>query len=338
MPKPRSKRTATIKDIARLAKVSVGTVSNYLNGTANVAEETSKQIEEAIQKLNFRPNMNARSLRSQRTLSFGLVVPNITNPFFSEIARLIEDYAWKAGYQIFLCDSDGNKNREEAQLETLYQRQIDGAIIIHTGNNALRHLVERWTIPTIFVDRHVKGHRSIVTDNEQGGILALQHLVELGHKRIGMIIGDNHVDNVQERLKGAYRVLNQHGIVVPDEYIIKGTQSLETGLEADSFWKLPQPPSAIFTTNDVIALGVWHSCLAHGIRIPEDLSLIGFDNIQWSALTVPPLTTIAQPIDEICSRAINLLKDVLNEKASLGNEIENIMPELIIRGSTASVS
>lgn len=324
----------TIKDIARLAKVSVGTVSNYLNGTAHVAEDTRQQIETVINQLNYHPNMNARSLRSKRTQSLGLLVPNISNPFFSEIARLIERYAWEAGYQIFLCDSDGDKEREEAHLETLYQRRVDGVIIIHTGNKSLRRLVENWSIPTIFVDRHLKGLPSIVSDNELGGKLSLEHLLSLGHVRVAIMAGDAHVDNVQERLKGAYDVLDQHGIEVPGDYRIEGTQSLETGIEAHRFWDLPEYPTAVFTTNDVIALGVWHSCLARGLRIPEDVSLIGFDNIQWSALTVPPLTTVAQDIEAICNGAVTALDKAINEQASLGSDTQLIQPQLLIRGST----
>ncbi len=329
---------ATIKDIARMAQVSVGTVSNYLNGTAHVAESTRKQIEHAIQQMNYHPNMNARSLRSKRTQSLGLLVPNIRNPFFSEIARLIEGRAWEAGYQIFLCDSDGDKEREEAHLETLYQRRVDGVIVIHTGNKTLSDLVENWSIPTIFVDRHLIGHPSIATDNELGGQIALEHLVALGHTRIGFVIGDGHIDNVQERLQGAYRVLDGYKIEVPAEYIIEGTQSLETGLEAHRFWDLSEQPTAVFTTNDVIALGVWHSCLARGLVVPDAVSLIGFDNIQWSALTVPPLTTVAQDIETICRNAVTALDCAINDGTSLGNSIEFIPPKLVVRGSTIRAS
>lgn len=329
---------ATIKDIAKRAQVSVGTVSNYLNGTAHVADETGRQIESAIRDLDYRPNINARSLRSKRTRSLGLVVPNISNPFFSEIARLIEGHAWEAGYQIFLCDSDGDGEREEAHLETLYQRRVDGVIIIHTGHKSLRKLVENWSIPTIFVDRHMRGHPSIVTDNELGGQMSMSHLIDCGHRRIAVIVGDGHIDNVQERLKGAYSILATHGIEVPPNYRIEGTQSLETGLEAHRLWDLPQIPTAVFTTNDVIALGVWHSCLARGLAVPTDVSLIGFDNIQWSALTVPPMTTVAQDIETMCSKAVAALDQAVNAGDSLGKAIELVPPSLIVRGSTGPVT
>jgi LacI family transcriptional regulator len=330
----KNKQNPTIKDIASLAGVSIGTVSNYLNNTTRISEHTTIAIEQAIRELGYQPNLTARSLRSQQTQSLGLVVPNISNPFFSEIARLVSQYAWQAGFQIFLCNSENDALREKTQLQTLYQRQVDGVIIIHSGSEQIAQMVAASSIPTIFIDRDLKNHYSIVSDNELGGSLSLQHLVEMGHSRIAMISGDKHVKNVQERLSGAYQVLQDYGLEVPAEYIIDGTQSLETGLQAKRLWQLPQPPTAIFTTNDVIAIGVWHSCLAHQIAVPQHISIIGFDNIQWSALTVPPLTTIAQDIDTICSLSIQMISDVVQEKVTLNQFIEYIKPSLIIRGST----
>ncbi|MBC8100207.1 MAG: LacI family DNA-binding transcriptional regulator [Armatimonadetes bacterium] len=330
----KNKQSPTIKDIANRAGVSVGTVSNYLNNTARISEQTSQAIEQVIQELGYQPNLTARSLRMQQTQSLGLVVPNISNPFFSEIARLVSQYAWQAGFQMFLCNSDNDAIREKTQLQTLYQRQVDGVIIIHSGIEQIASIVTAASTPTIFIDRHVHNHYSIVTDNELGGRLSLQHLIELGHRRIAIISGDKHVYNVQERLSGAYQVLNEYGIDLPAEYIIDGAQALETGLQAKQLWQLPEPPTAVFTSNDIIAIGVWHSCLAHQLAVPQQVSIIGYDNIQWSALTVPALTTIAQDISTICHRAIEMISDVMHAGKTLQASIEFVKPKLIVRGST----
>jgi LacI family transcriptional regulator len=332
------KQNPTIKDIAKLARVSVGTVSNYLNKTVPVSDKKSQLIEAAIRELGYQPNIAARNLRLQHTQTLGVIVPDISNPFFSEIANLITQYAWESEFQILLCNSSDDEVRQIAQLQTLYQRQVDGVLMIHSGGREIGEVAKQSTTPTIFIDRHIKGSHSIVTDNEMGGRLSMSHLVELGHRKIAIISGNKHIENVQERLAGAYQVLQDHGIVTPDEYVIHGDQSLETGLKADYFWQLPEPPTAIFTTNDVIALGVWQSYLKEHGAFSDEVSIIGFDNIQWSALLIPPLTTIAQPIDKICRLAIDTIVSVIHGKQSIQDQIEYIEPELIIRGSTRRIA
>ncbi|MEO0563279.1 MAG: substrate-binding domain-containing protein, partial [Chloroflexota bacterium] len=276
----------------------------------------------------------ARSLRSASTKTFGMVVPAITNPFFAEITNMIETYAWEAGYQIILCTSN-DPQREAEQLQTLFQRRIDGAIVIHAGTEPADFSRE-WSVPTIFVDRPVTDYPSIATDNMHGGKLAMQHLVEvLGHEQVAIMAGDAHIKNIQHRMAGAQDVLKAHSISAPESYVVHGTQALETGLMANRFWQLDNPPTAIFATNDIIAIGVWHSCIAANVRVPEDVSIIGYDNILWSSLMVPPLTTIAQPTDAICKRAVADLV-AATEGQDLQPVTIELKPNLIVRQSTKS--
>jgi hypothetical protein len=195
---------------------------------------------------------------------------------------------------------------------------ITGAPARFEGDTAL-------PIRTVFLDRRVPGQASVTTDNQMGGRLAMEHLVGLGHRRIGIVAGDEHVANIQERLAGATGVLAEHGLTTPPELFISGPQAIETGRLADRYWRMNEPPTAVLTTNDVIALGVWQSCLANNVRIPDDLSLVGYDNIHWSELTVPPLTTVAQDKEGIVERALDRLTASLNR---LSRQIADNLPEI----------
>lgn len=332
----RTERSVTITDIARAAGVSIGTVSHYLNATAKVASPTAEAIRAAMDELNYQPNLNARSLRARTTHTLGLVLPNITNPFYTEVAALIGDQAAQHGYQLILCSSGEDERVEALHLQNLHQRRVDGALVVSTGKRTTPQPGARLPFPRVFVDRRVAGQPSVTTDNELGGRLALEHLVTLGHRRIGFIVGDEHVENIQQRLAGARHVLAEHGLDTAQEHVIRGTQSIETGQEAERFWRSDHPPTAIFTTNDVIALGVWRTCLAAGVRLPQDVSLIGFDNIGWSRLTVPPLTTVAQDVATMTRRALELVIDAI-AGTPLHDTTELITPSVVVRESTRKI-
>lgn len=336
-PAPASRRSSvTIADIAQAAGVSVGTVSHYLNKTANVSPATAEAVRAAIARLNYQPNLNARSLRVQATQSLGLVLPNLINPFWAELAALVGKRAWEVGYQLIVCSADDSEASEERHLESLHQRRVDGALVVVTGNSLLKGAAQRLPFPTLFIDRRVEGQPSVTTDNLLGGRLAMEHLVGLGHRRIGLIVGEEHVENIQERLAGARQVLEENGLGTRSEYLIRGSQSIETGRLAERWWELDRPPTGVFTTNDVIALGVWQSCLRAGVRIPEDVSLIGYDDIHWSQLTVPPLTTIAQDMSAVVGRGLERLLAATAEEP-LSDDSELIPPSLVVRESTRKV-
>jgi len=327
----------TIKDVARRAGVAPSTVSNYLTGNARVSPPTAKRIQEAIDELGYIPNRAARSLRVKHTNTLGLIVPDIANPFFSEIVRTINHVSQRMEYTVMLCDSGGDGTREKSLLANLLSQRVDGILMIHTGHrDDYVELATQANRPIVFVDRAVEGIRSVVTDNYTGGKLAARHLLGLGHTRFGILAGNTHVRNVQERLEGFTGEVEEHGYAVEPPCIISGEQTLETGREVDLLLKLRRPPTAIFATNDIIALGAWRKLLEMGVRVPEDVSLIGYDNIEMTQITVPDLTTIGQDKAEMGRQAVLALFEAMETKQVTG-ETTYIPPRLIVRGSTGPV-
>lgn len=326
---------ATIKDVARLAGVAPSTVSNYFTGNANVSEETRSRIEKAVKELGYRPNVAARSLRLSQTRSIGLIVPNIANPFFAEIVQAIGFACQRLGYSLLLSDSDGDESRENDLVSNLFKQHIDGLLIIHTG----RHrkdlaFADNPPLPVVFVDREVEGCASVATDNFLGGRLAARHLAELGHQRIGILAGDAHVRNVQQRIEGFRQELAEYGLTVDPSLVIKGSQSFETGRDVHFLMVQSAPPTAIFATNDIIALGAWHKLNDMGYRIPGDVSIVGYDNIEMSKWTIPPLTTVTQDKRELGRQAVaTLVKSIQTKQLSL--ETVYVPPTIVVRGSTA---
>lgn len=326
-------RTPTIKDIAREAGVSVGTVSHYLNATANVASAKADAVRQAMQRLDYTPNANARSLRTQVTRTLGLVVPNLSNPFYGELASHIGSRAFDAGYELLLGSSFDDEECESLHLSALRERRIDGALVVATGCSSLHREPRPLPFPCVFLDREVVSGTSVTTDNRLGGRLALEHLLSLGHRRVALLLGDEHVPNIQERLDGARQALQRYGVDVPDGYVLKGSQSVETGRQARRWWELAEPPTAVFATNDVIALGVWQSCLEAGVEVPAEVSLVGFDDIEWASLTVPPLTTVRQDLPRMAARGLQRLMGAVGGQP-LDLTTERIPPELVVRQST----
>jgi len=334
----------TIKDVARAARVSVGTVSNYLNGTTQVADAKAERIREAIDALGYHVHLGARGLRVGATRTVGLVVPNISNPFFGEIARELEHALTARGYQTFLCDSSDDSDRERAYLENLANRRVDGAFVIHAhddGEPVRRY--EEAAVPIVFVDRPVPGRPSVASDNYLGGRLVAEHVLELGHERIAVMLGRPEVSNVAARFAGLRDALMENGLDVPDAYVLKGRQTLEFGRDVDRLMALPAPPTAIFTTNDIVAVGAWLTLTEHGYRIPDDVSLIGFDDIELSRSIRPSLTTVAQDLPELARHAVDMLLDQIEPEAGSKPrstaviETVPIEPRLVVRASTAPV-
>lgn len=333
----------TISDVAREAGVSVGTVSNFLNGTAKLAPGTREAVELAVEELGYVPNFNARSLRAKSTMTLGLVVPDMANPFFTDMAVVMDAVAHEHGYQLMLQSSGGSEQIEARQVRTLLHRRVEGAVIVALEPPALPALIEDARFPVVCVDRRVPGHRSITTDNRVGGRLALQHLVELGHRHIGLAIGDDHIENVQERVAGAREVLQEHGLDVTERLVVRGPQSLETGLAASRLWDAPDPPTAIFATNDIIAMGIYRVCRDLGLGVPEDVSIVGFDDVRWTELVAPALTTVHQDVQGMVTRAFDVLLHAVNasgdgsgaDQREVADAHEMLSPSLKVRESTA---
>jgi LacI family transcriptional regulator len=329
----RPREAVTIKDVARRAGVAVGTVSNHLNGTAPVAARTALRVKRAILALGFRPHMGARSLRSRRTHIAGLVLPNISNPFFAEVARAIEHALWEQGVQTMLCDSSQDPERERVHLENLAGRRVDGILMISSGRTPSARL-DRMDVPVVHVDRGVEGRPSVVTDNRLGGELAADHLLALGHRRIGVLAGEAHVSNVRERLAGFRAALARRGLSLREQDLVPGPQSLELGHEVARLLRRSRPVTAVFATNDIVAVGAWRKLLELGVRVPGDLSLIGFDDIEMSRILLPPLTTVRQDKEALGRAAAALLLQLIGGGRPRTERIL-VPPRLMVRGSTA---
>jgi LacI family transcriptional regulator len=329
----------TIRHVAELAGVAPSTVSHYLNRKAPISRLTAQNIERAILALNYSVNLGARSLRLKKTHSVGLVIPNISTPFFAEIAATIENSLWGKGYQTLLCISERDIERELLQCTNLVGRQVDGILLAYNSEKSrVFSFADSSKLPVVFIDRPVPGKPSVSTDHRLGGILMARHLAELGHRKIGILCGEGEIRNVQERVSGFIDELKNWGIEIRDEMILHGLQALQFGLRATELVQKTPRPTAIFATNDIIAMGAWNALLRAGYQVPEDISLASFDDIEVTRFLIPSLTTVAQPMNEIGAQAAELLTSLIKEESATQNNLVQeivIPPTLIVRESTS---
>ncbi len=330
---------ATIYDVARAAGVSTTTVSHVLNGTRHVSEETQQRVLEAVKELRFRPNSLARSLVRQETRTIALIVPDNVNPFFAELARGIEDFGFGAGYSVILCNSDRDTNKELAYLDMLISKRVDGIIYMtmSTHLDQLQPLLDN-RIPLVTFDREYQGIDAILLDNAQGGYDATQHLISLGHRRIATIGGPDAKTRSHERIRGYERALAEAGLAIDPQLVLAGDWTYESGVvAARQIVELRVPPTAIFACNDMMAIGAMTALREHGLGVPEDMSIVGFDNISLATFLFPPLTTLATPLVEVSQRLCQLLLDRINGQLPAEPHRSTIRGELVRRASTAPV-
>ncbi len=329
----------TIKDVARAAGVSITTVSHVINDTRYVSEELRARVQAALEELDYRPNILARSLRRGETKTIGLVVPDNSNPFFAEIARTVEDLGFATGYSVILCNSDDNLAKEAAYIEVLIAKQVDGVVFIASGSSQ-EHLAElsRQDIPYVVVDRQVDGTLAdvILVNNELGGYVATRHLLELGHRRIACIAGPSELTPSADRVRGYHRALREFDVAEDRVLVVPGdfrAQGGEAALEA--LLPLNPPPSAIFACNDLMAIGVLRAARAAGLSVPGELSLVGFDDIPLAAAVSPALTTVAQPTTELARHAVRLLlAGMQSSQEEQPTQRIVLEPRLIVRDSS----
>lgn len=331
----------TMHDVATRAKVSVTTVSHVINETRPVSEELRARVLAAMDELGYRPNRLARSLRKGQTHTIGMIVPDNTNPFFAEVARGVEDTSFKHEHNLILCNSDGDLEKELVYTNVLAERQVDGILFVAAGIST-EHIaaLQKRRIPVVVVDRHIPDVAvdSVFTDNAGGGRQAVQHLIDLGHRRIACITGPSDVTPSAERVAGYRDVLAENGITVRDEYVVRGDFKYESGYRAaQHLMELAPSPTAIFACNDLMAVGVISALSAMGLHIPEHLSVVGFDDVRLASFTIPPLTTIAQRKYEIGVIAATLLLErIVNPELPPRREL--LETHLKVRQSTAPPS
>ena len=327
----------TIREVAESAGVSYATVSHVINNTRLVSPETRERVLAAMDALNYRPNALARSLRQGKTNTLGLVLPDSANPFFAEISRSIEDEAFKRGYSVFLCNTERDTQRELFYVDVLSNRQVDGIIFVAAGDQAdsLDFLLHR-NMPVVMIDRNLSDVEvdAVLTDNQLGGYLATRHLLELGHTRIACIAGPSSITPSAERIIGYRKALEEAGISYEETLVLRGDYHAQSGMDiTKSILSLHPRPTAIFALNDLMALGALRAAAEADCSVPEDLAVVGYDDLAIAHFTNPPLTTIAQPKKAIGVQAINLLVGRMSQKNRPPSRII-LPPELIVRRST----
>jgi LacI family transcriptional regulator len=328
-----------MRDVAERAGLSVSTVSHVINNTRAVSDESRQRVMAAMEELEYKPNALARSLRRRKTNTLGMIVPDSANPFFAEVARAIEDTSFAQNYSVILCNTEGNLKKQQAYTNVLIENRVAGILFVAAGiSTELVNDLEQRRVPLVVIDREVPGVEvdTVMTNHAQGGYLATQHLIELGHQRIACIAGNSEVSPSAERLTGYRRSLEDSNLTYDQRLVIKGDFQYESGYEATTqLLNLDAPPSAIFACNDLMAVGCISAARELDLRVPEDISVVGFDDVRLASFTNPPLTTVAQPIFEIGALATKMLLERLLD-LDAPPRMKRLDTRLHIRHSTAA--
>jgi DNA-binding LacI/PurR family transcriptional regulator len=325
----------SIKDVARAAGVSHSTVSRALADNPLIAAETRARIQRLAQKMGYTPNAIARGLVTQRTHAIGVIVTSIADPFVSEVVRGIEEVAGDQHYRVFLGTSHNDPQREVNLVKALREWRVDGVIVAASRVGSLyKPMLKEIGVPIVLINNQHEGTylHAVAMNDVQGAQLATHHLIELGHRVIGHILGPKDHSSSANRLAGYRRALRQAHIKFDASLVVQGNGRAEGGvLVLDLLKHLPRP-TAIFCYNDMTAIGALSVLKRHGIRIPADISMVGFDDIPFAAYVDPPLTTIHQPKDEMGRIAMRMLLNLLG-----GQKVDNVIIEgkLIVRESSA---
>ncbi|MEK4403671.1 LacI family DNA-binding transcriptional regulator [Sporosarcina sp. FSL K6-6792] len=326
---------ATIQDVARKAGVSVATVSRVLNNQNVVAKETTIKVEKAIKELNYEPSVLGRNLRTSESRLLLVLIPSIANPFYTEIIKGIEDTAIEKDYNILLCETGSNPKREAIYINLVRNRLADGVISMDPAVDKVRLTELANKYPVVQCSEYDKaGTISYVTiDSELAAYQAVRYLIQIGHKRIGLINSDNKYLYARERYEGYIKALNEFEIPINTDWIYNvESVKFQDGQQAmRSLLDQPDRPTAIFADSDVLAIGALKEINSSGLNVPKDIALVGFDNIDFSNMTYPTLTTISQPMYEMGSASANMIIQKISGK-KVGNIILN--HEFVIREST----
>ena len=327
-----------IKVIAEKAGVSTATVSRVLSGFPGVREKTKKKVMKITSELNYEVDGIARSLRQKKTFKIGVIVGNVLSQFYTVLAKSIEDIANKYGYSVILCNGDDDSEKELNYLKVLRSSRVDGIIIAPTGKNAgyINNLLQS-NIKIVLVDRLIEGVDcdAVLVDNEKGAYTAVKYLIDKGYKKIAIIDGFIDRTTGKERLKGYLRALNENNIPRNDDFIkIKDFKKRSGIVFANELLENKNKPDAIFVANLDLTLGAILSIKSLGLKIPDDIAVIGFDDSDWAQILEPPLTTISQPVYDLGTTAAEMLiKNIENDNSKKEKLIVTFNTKLIERGS-----
>lgn len=334
-------KKTSIQDIADAANVSIATVSRVLNKSGKVRQKTADRVLEVANEMNYRPDRVARRMRvkSSDSLIIGLILTDIGNPFFSELSRGVEDIAYQHQHAIMICNTDENPEKEKFYIDSLLSEKVSGLIIAPSkGNTAYLRKLKENGHPIVCVDRYPDNLiiDMVTIDNKKGAYLAVKRLTDLGHKRIGIINGIKGISTTEGRFAGYKKALKEADIPIAKDLVTFKNYKESGGRNAmREFLSLDEPPTAVFSTNNLMTLGCYEEMYEQGINIPGDIAIVGFDDMPWSVALNPPLTAIKQPGYELGLNATELLlKRLGNSERNTMNIVLN--PELIVRKSCGS--
>jgi LacI family transcriptional regulator len=332
----------TIHDVASHAGVSAMTVSRVINESPRVSADTRRRVQASITQLGYVPNRLARGLIQRKTGALGVIVPDVANPFFTLVVRGVEQVAWRAGYHVILCDTQGDLERERGYLEDMVAFQVEGVLIAPVGDRSRPQLrlLTRNNVPFVLIDRSIAGFDGdlVQGDSVVGARQLVEHLIELGHRRIGMITETADVSTARDRVQGYRDALEGAGVEF-DPDLIAESSAIDPDAACEATLRLlalPEPPTAVFAVNNIAVIGVVEAARQQGLEIPSDLALVCFDDIEHVSRLYPFLTVMAQPAEAFGTIATQLLLDRLGSRVDHKRRIVVLPADFIIRESSGA--
>ncbi|MGX2951093.1 HTH-type transcriptional repressor PurR [Ursidibacter sp. B-7004-1] len=334
---------ATIKDVAKLAGVSTTTVSHVINKTRFVSEDTTKIVWQAVAELNYSPSAVARSLKVNTTKSIGMIITTSEAPYFAEIVLAVEEYCYQKGYSLFLCNTQNQPEKIQNHLDMLVKKRVDGILVMcseYTENSFA--LFNGTNVPMVVMDWGPNdGQSDRIQDHSfDGGYMATRHLIENGHRDIAIITGDLFKTTAKARFDGFVKAMTDAGLLIRDEWICENDFEPEAGYESmNNLLKQEKLPTAVVCACDVVALGAISAITEKGLSVPQDISIIGYDNIHNSRFYAPPLTTIHQSKTRLGQMALDLLLErIQHNEQSHEPKVLEFYPELVVRSSVRNLN
>jgi DNA-binding LacI/PurR family transcriptional regulator len=329
-------KKATVKDVSKLAGVSTATVSRVLAGYDEVSDETRKRVQEATKELNYQPNRNARNLRTKTTSKIGVIISDIQNPFFGSVVRGIEKITVTENFSLILGNSDEDPDREKQLITILLEEGVAGIVLVPTSANVEDYLpLFNAGTPFVILDRQLPFSNldMVLVNGKTGAEMAMDHLVQMGHRKIGYVGGMKHLSVMQEREQGYLIALRKNDLPFREDYLRQGNNRQNGGHDAVcELLSLPEPPTAILIANNLMTLGGLQAIHESGLDIPEQISLVGFDDMDWASSLRPPLTCVAQPAYEMGETAAKILLERIHQP-ELPNQTILLDTKLVVRAS-----
>ncbi|MDP9262600.1 MAG: LacI family transcriptional regulator [Actinomycetota bacterium] len=328
----------TIRDVARVSGVSPMTVSRVINESERVSPETRRRVEHAIAELGYVPNRHARGLSRRRTGTIAVIVPDVANPFFTLIVRAAEEVARRADYRVLLCDTRADVTVERDVISEMIAHRVEGIVIAPVSDRSSAHLrqLARFGVPFVLIDRTVSGVEadSVLGDSSGGARTLVEHLISLGHRRIGMVVETDDVSTARDRRHGYEAALEAAGITVDPQLVTEATVDPEGGVEGmRRLLALDEPPTAVFTVNNLVALGAIEAVRSAGLEVPDDVALVCFDDIEYASRLYPFLTAMVQPAETFGTLGTQLLLERIEGRGPERTHVVVLPGEFIVRKS-----